>query len=259
MTNFEKAIEFNKSFGVFVSDTVVRDIFDTNPSLSKLRLSLIVEEINELMDAFSTRNFVEVIDALADILVVVYGAGASFGINLDNKYEYLLANCEGDNNYEITRNLLIKFKKVELVNSLTNIFDNTVLSEELQELLDTTLKSVVFYRDELKDAHDKKDMDKFSVCLLKIIEFTYTISCVLGIDIQRSYQIVHDSNMSKLCSDEQEAKDTVSWYQNNQTRYDSPAYKKSDDGINWVVFNNSTGKILKSIKYIPANFDCLLN
>ena len=97
MTNFEKAIEFNKSFGVFVSDTVVTDIFDTNPSLSKLRLSLIVEEINELIDAFSTRNFVEVIDALADILVVVYGAGASFGINLDHKYEYLLANCEGDN------------------------------------------------------------------------------------------------------------------------------------------------------------------
>ena len=37
-----------------------------------------------------------------------------------------------------------------------------------------------------------------------------------------------------------------------KTGYDTPAYRLSDDGANWVVYNESTGKILKSIKYKPV-------
>ena len=49
----------------------------------KLRIDLIKEELNELTDAIKQRNLVEVADALTDILYVSYGAGHSFGINLD--------------------------------------------------------------------------------------------------------------------------------------------------------------------------------
>ena len=48
-----------------------------------LRISLINEELEELKKAISENNIVEVADALTDILYVTYGAGHSFGIDLD--------------------------------------------------------------------------------------------------------------------------------------------------------------------------------
>ena len=78
-------------------------------------------------------------------------------------------------------------------------------------------------------------------------------------DLDKSFDIVHLSNMSKLCVDEAEAKRTVDNYKETQTKYDSPNLKKSENGDYWVVYNESTGKILKSIKYTPANFESMLN
>ena len=73
----------------------------------------------------------------------------------------------------------------------------------------------------------------------------------------KSFDIVHRSNMSKLCCNEQEAIETVEWYKTNDTRYDSPTIRKADSGDYWVVYNESTGKILKNYNYIPAGFECM--
>ena len=59
-----------------------------NPSfpsekIVKLRYDLIKEELDELSVAIRDKDIVEVADALTDLLYVVYGAGHSFGINLD--------------------------------------------------------------------------------------------------------------------------------------------------------------------------------
>jgi len=81
MTNFEKVAEFMNSFG--------QDV-ETEPqwtSVSELRYNLIDEELNELREALNERNLIEVADALTDLLYVVYGAGHSFGINLDKCFE----------------------------------------------------------------------------------------------------------------------------------------------------------------------------
>ena len=77
MTNFEKVAEFMISFGQTV---------ETEPtwtSVSELRYSLIEEELKELRQALIERDIVEVADALTDLLYVVYGAGHSFGIDLN--------------------------------------------------------------------------------------------------------------------------------------------------------------------------------
>ena len=65
--------------------------------------------------------------------------------------------------------------------------------------------------------------------------------------------------MSKLCKDRETAKKTVEWYKQNESRYDSPNYRRceSEKG-KFVVFNESTGKILKSIEYTPADFKIML-
>lgn len=157
-TNFEKVIDFNHNAGIAVADTPRSNVFTEDPKLVAYRLALIEEEVGELRDAIRDNNFTEVIDALSDILYVVYGAGASFGINLD-----------------------------------------------------------------------------------------------------QTYDIVHRSNMSKFCQTEEEAQQTVEWYKDEYAAkrqpYDSPAYRKSVDDQLWIVYNQSTGKILKSINYTPAKFN----
>jgi len=92
MTNFEKVIDFNKQFGVTTHDEPVLDIFDQDPALIKYRFSLIDEEVKELADAIKNKDYVETVDALGDILYVVYGFGCSIGINLDQAFDLIHQN-----------------------------------------------------------------------------------------------------------------------------------------------------------------------
>ena len=157
MSNFDKVVTFNKVFGVPVHETVQKKIFTQNPKLVDLRLSLIKEEVKELEEAIQNHDMPEVIDALADILYVVYGAGASFGINLD-----------------------------------------------------------------------------------------------------KAFDIVHSSNMSKICPTEELAQKTVENYkrlfEEGKSPYDSPAYKKEETGLGYIIYNQSTGKVLKNIEDNAVDF-----
>jgi predicted HAD superfamily Cof-like phosphohydrolase len=158
MSNFQKILEFNKAFGVASHEKPQLDIFDKDPKLIDYRLSLILEEVKELQESIEQKDFIECVDALADIMYVTLGA------------------------------------------------------------------------------------------------FT-----AIGIDADQAFDLVHKSNMSKLCCSEEEAKQTVQWYKENEShRYDSPNYRKSEDNIHWVVYNENTKKILKNINYLPVKFDSLL-
>jgi len=154
-TNFEKVLEFNKSFGVKTHTEAKPDIFVTDPKLVQHRLNLITEEYEELKDAIEKHDYGEMCDALCDLLYVIYGCCSSTGIQAD-----------------------------------------------------------------------------------------------------KAFKIVHDSNMSKLCKTEDEAQRTVEAYKLIE-RYKSPKYRLSDDGVNYVVYDAETTKILKSIDYNPVDFSGL--
>jgi predicted HAD superfamily Cof-like phosphohydrolase len=83
MTNFEKVGTFMKTFGQDVKQSAA---FSTD-KINELRVSLIKEELDELIEAMNKKDLVEVADALTDILYVTYGAGHAFGINLDDCFE----------------------------------------------------------------------------------------------------------------------------------------------------------------------------
>merc|ERR1712178_159182 len=150
--------------GQKVFDTPQMDIFEKDPKTVTLRLKLIQEELKESAGAIKEKDMVETIDALGDILYVVYGAGGAFGLDLD-----------------------------------------------------------------------------------------------------KAFELIHRSNMTKLCLTETEAKETVAWYNQNKTGpdgkypYDTPAYRLSPDKNYYVPFNESTGKILKSINYSPVKFDSIFS
>ena len=83
MSNFEKVKTFMTTYGQEVKESA--SFPDEN--IIKLRLKLIKEELSELEQALNDKNLLEVADALTDILYVTYGAGHSFGINLDACFE----------------------------------------------------------------------------------------------------------------------------------------------------------------------------
>ena len=78
-TNFELVGDFMQAFGQSVEEQPTWPDFNTR----ELRVDLIQEEVDELVEAIANKDMVEIADALADILYVVYGAGHSFGIDLD--------------------------------------------------------------------------------------------------------------------------------------------------------------------------------
>jgi len=83
MTNFRKVKNFMETFG---QDVKNKPSFSTN-KINKLRYDLIKEELDELKVALDNKDFLEVADALTDILYVTYGAGHAFGIDLDKCFQ----------------------------------------------------------------------------------------------------------------------------------------------------------------------------
>ena len=82
-SNFEKVGDFMEAFGQRVEMEPTWPDFDTR----ELRLELIQEELEELSDAVADRDMIQIADALTDLLYVVYGAGHSFGLDLDECFE----------------------------------------------------------------------------------------------------------------------------------------------------------------------------
>ena len=79
MSNFNKVKIFMNTYG----QEIRYNASFPDKKIVQLRIDLIQEELNELKDAINNNDIIEVADALTDILYVTYGAGHSFGINLD--------------------------------------------------------------------------------------------------------------------------------------------------------------------------------
>ena len=79
MSNFDDVKNF---MNIYEQEVKTKPSFP-NEKIVQLRYDLIKEELDELSVAINDKDIVEVADALTDLLYVVYGAGHSFGINLD--------------------------------------------------------------------------------------------------------------------------------------------------------------------------------
>ena len=84
-TNFDRVGEFMSTFGQTVRTKPTLPI--KLPQVSRLRVELIEEELQEVRKALEDNDVIEVADALTDLLYVVYGSGHAFGIDLDQCFE----------------------------------------------------------------------------------------------------------------------------------------------------------------------------
>lgn len=78
LSPMEYVREFHKAFGIAIRTFPIAD-----PPESDLRRKLLAEEVQEYFDALQAGNVVEVADALADIVYVVYGTALNHGIDMD--------------------------------------------------------------------------------------------------------------------------------------------------------------------------------
>lgn len=280
-TNYQKVREFNTVFGHPVADTPIIDIFDKNPSVVSLRNNLIREEVGELVEAFQALDVVEMIDALSDIQYVAYGLQVVYGIDGDKLFrEYMESKIEYENisnvvNKSISDNANTNFKMTcEFVNDFFSEIVST--PKEFLDNLNThgiePETNTPFYRQlnvvktyiadietrllKLAEVTEASDFDAVNHVVLDIIYFTYVVGYLISVDMDESVRLVHESNMSKICSTREEAIETVAWYKANESRYDTPMFRESEAGF--TVFNESTGKILKNINYKAVDLTVFL-
>lgn len=112
---------------------------------------------------------------------------------------------------------------------------------------------------ELKEAINNKDIVEMRDAIGDILYVVYGAGQTFGFDCDSDFATIHDSNMSKLCKNEEEAKETVAKYEQDfkdgNSRYDTPYCYYNEQQDVWIVKNKSTGKVLKSINYTPVNFE----
>ena len=140
------------------------------------------------------------------------------------------------------------------------VFDKPQLNifKENPELVKRRLDLIIEEVDELKHAIEQHNFTEVIDALGDIKYVVDGAAASFGINLDKAFDLIHISNMSKLCETEEEAFQTVEFYKKYERRYDTPTYRLSDDGKKYVVYNKSTGKILKSINYKPVKFDSLL-
>lgn len=84
MTNEQKKVlEFHEKFEALIATKPTMPDFKTKV----LRVSLIEEELDELIAALNNNDVVETADALGDLLYVVYGCAVTCGIDLEPVFD----------------------------------------------------------------------------------------------------------------------------------------------------------------------------
>lgn len=260
LTNYQKVRCFNIVFNSPRYDKENYDIFKENPKLVKLRWDLINEESTELFDALDQRDYVEIIDAIGDILYVVLGAVDAFGYNFD---DHLLSKCKdvlvSDYGLDVIPDLKNDFDKFNQTR-MALVFDNKDYCNLLQKIRSNYQTQL----NTLKELIDSSDYYGVINQLVNLNNYLYLWAYLFGFDLDYAFNLIHESNMSKLAETEEIAKETVKWYLDHPEKgYDSPVYRLSeikDNGQDrWIIYNDSTKKALKSIKYNPVDLSAFLN
>lgn len=161
-----QVLEFNQIF-----DVVTRTEPKIDVPEKEFRFDLIFEEVRELGDAIADEDFVEIADALGDIIYVVYGAGLTFGLNLE------MAVASGR----------------ELAESL-GIFKDTA-----NGLLSDTGRHIIL--DFLRKALDSNNPRHVQSTLATIIVSVEYAALFLDIPLTEVVDVIHESNLSKLGED----------------------------------------------------------
>lgn len=249
MTHFEMVGEFHKTFGHPINTIPQTNIFNEKPNVVNLRVKLIYEEINELLNAIKNRDIIECIDGVCDILYVVYGTFHTIGINYDEGY----GNINYNNYFLEQSKLKIQYKCFTHHDlCIKTMYGNDFFKNNLIKYIADLLKEINFYN----DVNFYKSLYIFTNKLFDIIILCHMMANVLNISLDKCFDEIHKSNMTKMCINEYELEKTLEMYekQNIKVNYTICGENKSQ----YIVKRDSDSKILKSINYKKPDFSDLI-
>jgi predicted HAD superfamily Cof-like phosphohydrolase len=111
--------------------------------------------------------------------------------------------------------------------------------------------------DELKEAINHNNLVEIAdaMCDIQYVLSGAVLEFGLGEKFRDLFDEVQRSNLSKSCSTEDEARDTVKHYTENEN---TPCYYRQVNG-KYMVYRTGDNKTLKSISYSPADLKSILN
>ena len=156
-----------------------------------------------------------------------------------------------------------------------------VFKNELS-VLNTQVSRYAMLLDFLEDTIEGRDFSDTTDTLVNFITASYKIGSLFGVDIDECFAEVHRSNMTKLCKTENEAQITVSDYirkkevrdkmleeatsdeqkeeiHKTNKAYEDPGHREAPLAQYWVVYDQKTSKILKSINFENPKLADVLN
>ena len=294
MSNFHCVKEFNRAFDMVAKepkdyigyDEDNNGFIKINPykycrtkvfesqSLIRLRLNLIKEEIEELFDAIKVNDMKETRDAIGDILYVVYGMSDILGIDInyifqnkiqDEVMKYYLDNSNTSNTKFIDKIIsasdngyksITNFKYIKIF--FEELSNNEVIKNIIKKINELYLKLEKECESDIIYSNFENKIIIISQYIYNLLKWTYILANIYNINADSDFAIIHESNMSKLCDNEEDAKATVDdyniKYKAGKSPYDSPYYYELPDLKKWIVKNKSSGKALKNIKYKEVIF-----
>lgn len=127
-------------------------------------------------------------------------------------------------------------------------------SKERCELRITLLQEEL---DELKEAIANNDIAEAADAFgdLMVILSGSILEFGMGEKFDQVFNDIHKSNMSKACTSQQEAIETLLRYKEKDG---TEGYYVEKDG-KWIVYRKGDDKVLKSIGYTPANPGSIIN
>jgi predicted HAD superfamily Cof-like phosphohydrolase len=127
-------------------------------------------------------------------------------------------------------------------------------SKERCELRITLLQEEL---DELKEAIANNDIAEAADAFgdLMVILSGSILEFGMGDKFDQVFNDIHKSNMSKACTSQQEAIETLLRYKEKDG---TEGYYVEKDG-KWIVYRKGDDKVLKSIGYTPANPGSIIN
>lgn len=149
----------------------------------------------------------------------------------------------------------------EQVKEFHEKFKHPVLNEPTIPPKDRCQLRINLLQEELNELKDAIDDYKIVDIADALTDIQYVLSgAYLEFGMQEImplfFKEVHRSNMSKACKTEQEAIDTIEYYQ-KERGYDS-YYEQDSDGT-YLVYRKGDNKTLKNVHYSPANLREILN
>jgi hypothetical protein len=203
--------------------------------------------------------------------------GARIGTNMDVAFDYIFDFETGKNviddswfennkecfNYSADYSNLqekTNFQRITKIRKFTQKFSANFDGLDKSEI-QKFIKNFDVSMQELEIAVADSNYVETIKYLCKLLYYSYEMSAYIGTNMDLAFDIVHFNNMSKLCFTEDIAEATVKYYVLNANKlgYDSPNYRLAPNGIHWIVFNESTKKILKSIKWKEVDLTVLFN